>query len=227
MIQNKTVSAKELPKLISQNIDINSLVQIMQQGSKEAMNTVIVAMSNASKQGITDLSQLKESMKLINASVSSAAQENPSQILKSFMLLYLPWLPLQEGVDFELEVEGSKGGESESESSIIILISTKQYGNVKITLVLSGSNNISIIINCSENFPEKELLNKLNAESKRHSIQSDVAFEKNITQPSSDGQGVSAQAKISLSNLTEVNPFLLLMANAVIRYTIELDNLAC
>jgi len=34
------------------------------------------------------------------------------------------------------------------------------------------------------------------------------------------------QAKVSLSNLTEVNPFLLLMSNAVIRHTIEIDNLA-
>lgn len=220
-IQNKTETT-ELAKLLSKNINLNEIAQLIQQGGKEAVNKLIVAMSDAAKQGM-DLSQIKETIKLIQASVSVASQDNPQQVIKTFILLYLPWLPLQEGVDFELEIESSEGGEEGSETSITILISTRNYGNVKITLVLFGVNSISVIINCCKEFPKEELLKKIKKESQNHAIQSNVTFEENISKSKVE---TPAQAKISMSSMTEINPFLLLMANAVIRYTIELDNLA-
>lgn len=231
MVQNNMASTKEVAKLLSTNINLNQLVQLMQQGGKEAMNKLILTMASSSKQGMTDVSQIKDAMKLINASVSVAGQDNPSQILKSFMLLYLPWLPLQEGVDFDLEIESSEGSDGESETSITIMISTKNYGNVKIILVLFGTNYISIIVNCCEKFPKEELLKKIDAKGKSYSIQSNVTFEMTKIKEDKEAEGKestpkepSHQAKISMSSLTEINPFLLLMANAVIRYTIELDN---
>ena len=226
IIQNKMAPAEELTQLLAKNIKLSELTQLMQQGSKEAMNKIIMAMSNASKQGITDLSQIKDTMKLINASVSVAGQDNPQQILKSFMLLYLPWLPLQEGVDFDLEIESSEGAEGESETSIIIMISTRNYGNVKITLVLFGTNSVNIIINCCEKFPKEELLKRINTEGTNHSMQTSVAFESTKTEQIEEKE-FTRQAKITMSNMSEINPFLLLMANAVIRHTIELDNQIC
>lgn len=220
VIQNNATT-KDIAKLMSENISLATLADLIKQGGKEAMNKLILVMANASKQGITDLSQIKDTIKLINASVAVASQDNPEKILKSFMLLYLPWLPLQEGVDFDLEIEGSNGGGEDSELSITIMISTKNYGNVKVTLVLQAGNSMSILINCCEEFPKEELLERLKAESKNHSIQSDVIFEQNVIKKTED---TTPQAKISMSNLSEINPFLLLMANAVIRHTIELDN---
>ncbi|MEI8129721.1 MAG: hypothetical protein WCG95_08930 [bacterium] len=180
-------------------------------------------MANASKQGLTDLSQIKDAIKFINASVSVASQENSSQILKNFMLLYLPWLPLQEGVDFDLEIENTESEEGDSQTSVTIMISTKNYGNVKITLILLGGNSIDIFVNCSETFPKEELLKRINLECKNHSMQSTVVFEQKAIK---QDENASRQAKISMSNLTEVNPFLLLMANLVIKHTIDLDNQA-
>lgn len=223
LVQNNATTAKDITKLLSENISLATLADLIRQGGKEAMNKLILVMANASKQGMTDLSQIKDAIKFINASVSVASQDNPEKILKSFMLLYLPWLPLQEGVDFDLEIEGSNGGGEVSELSITILISTRNYGNVKVTLVLPAGNSMSILINCCEEFPKEELLKRIKMESKNHSIQSDVIFEQNVAKKT---ENTTTQAKISMSNLSEVNPFLLLMANAVIRHTIDLDNQA-
>lgn len=223
MLQNTNIETKEIAKLLTTNINISQLAEIMQKGGKEAMNKLVLVMSEASKQGITDTSQIKEAMKFINASVSVAGKDNMNQVLKSFMLLYLPWLPLQEGVDFELEIESSGGEENESEMSLTIMISTRNYGNVKVTLILLAQNSIEIFVHCSDQFPKKELLQRINTESKMHAIQSNVMFEEKITKQNQDAP---VQAKVSLSNVKEVNPFLLLMANAVIKHTIDLDNQA-
>lgn len=224
LLQKDNAEMKEMAELLSTNINMDELAQLIQTNGKSAMSKLIQAMAEASKQGMTDLSQIKDAMKLINASVSVAGQNDSAQLLKSFMLLYLPWLPLQEGVDFELEIESSTGENSEEETTITILISTRNYGNVKVTLILVAKNSIEIFVDSCENFPKEELLTRINAESQKHSIQTNVAFEQNITK--NDSQETPRQAKISMSNLKEVNPFLLIMANAVIRNTIELDNQA-
>lgn len=234
-IQNNTQNAADKTKLLTQNINLEVMAELIKQGGKEAMNKLVMVMANASRQGVTDVSQIKDAIKFINNSVSVAGEMNPEKILKSFMLLYLPWLPLQEGVDFELEIEGSNGGAADSELSITILITTRNYGNVKVTLILVKGNSMSIFVNCSEDFPKEELLKRLNAESKNHAIQSEIIFDQKPAQKQEGRLGFiyppvqqqeTPQAKISMSNLSEVNPFMLLMANAVIRHTIELDNMA-
>lgn len=223
LVQNNAAAAKDLKELLTKNINLASLAELIKEGGKEAMNKLVLVMASASKQGITDLSQIKDAIKFINASVSVAGQNDTEKILKTFMLLYLPWLPLQEGVDFDLEIESSQGEEGDSELSITIMISTRNYGNVRVTLILLAGNSMSIIINCSEEFPKDELLKRINTENKKHSIQSDVTFEQKAMKTD---ENATRQAKISMSNLMEVNPFLLLMANAIIRHTIEIDNQA-
>lgn len=220
-IQNNSATTEEAANVLTKNISLSMLSELIQAGGKEAMNKLVLVMANASRQGITDVSQIKDTIKFINASVAVAAQDNPNQIIKTFMLLYLPWLPLQEGVDFDLEVESHEDEESDSETSITIMISTKNYGNIKVTLILTKGSSIEIFINCSEKFPKEELLKRIKEESKNHSIQSNVTFELKEMKKT---EIFTPQAKVSISNLKEVNPFLLVMTNAVIRHTIDLDN---
>jgi len=221
LLQKNMASSKEATNLLAENVNLTQLSELLQMGGKEAMNKLILVMANATKQGITDLSQIKEAMKFINASVSVAAQDNPQQILKNFMLLYLPWLPLQEGVDFDLEIEMSESESGEDELSITIVISTRNYGNVKITLVMKDGMSVNIMISCTKEFPKEELLKRISTESKKHSMQTDVVVEEKIIKRDEE---TPRQAKISMSNLPKINPFLLLMANAIIRHTIDLDN---
>lgn len=223
LVQNQAADAKTAGKLLSTNINLSTLAELIQTSGKEAMNKLVMVMANASRQGITDLSQIKDAIKLINASISVASQENPNQVLKSFMLLYLPWLPLQEGVDFDLEIESSESESGEDDTTLTILITTKNYGNIRITLMLTNGVSLEMFVNCGDKFPKEDLEKRIGEESKLHALQPNMTFEQKAIKQDEDAP---RQAKISMSNLKAVNPFLLLMANAVIRHTIELDNLA-
>lgn len=217
--QGQQLSAKTAN--LSENINLSQLSVLLMQNGKEAVSKLMLAMGDASKYGITDLKDIKDTIKVINASVSLAGQNDNSKILKSLMLLYLPWVPLQEGVGFDLEIDTDDENKSLDESSLVVFISTKNFGNVKVILNLVGPNEVNVLIHCDKTFPKKALLEKL--QSQQHSVRSSVIFEEKavVKQP----QEAKAQAKISVSDTASMNPFLLLMSNLVIRYTIELDNL--
>lgn len=211
-------------ELLESDVSIATLADLIQKGGKDAVGKLITAMAEASRQGVQDTSQLKDAIKLINASISVATnQQDSTQVLKTFMLLYLPWLPLQQGVDFELELEelGSNGGEKDDETVLNIIITTKNYGVLKVTLILTGVKTIDFVVNCSEKFPKEELLKRLKSEIKKHSIESTITFAQSEIKPDEDD---FHKAKISMSSASSVNPFLLLMANSVIRHVIDLDN---
>lgn len=200
-------------------IDLSQIAQLIQANGKEALAKLITAMTAASKQGINDLTQIKEMARLVNASMAAAAQNEPAQTLKVLMLLYLPWLPLEEGVGFDLDIETSDDSE-ESDSILTITISTVNYGIVTATLVLETSNSVHVSIECSKEFPKDELLMRIQGEEKHYSMNSVITF----SDKEAKSEEQTAKAKINMSQTTEINPFMLLMAHTVIRHTIEIDN---
>lgn len=200
-------------------IDLAQISQMIQINGKEALTKLITSMTQASKQGITDLTQIKEMARLVNASIATAAQNEPAQTLKVLMLLYLPWLPLEDGVGFDLDIETSDESE-DSDSILNITITTVNYGTVFATLVLETANSVQVSIECSKEFPKDELLMRIQGEEKNYSMNSVVTF--------SDREAKSeekiAKAKINMSQTTEINPYMLLIAHTIIRHTIEIDN---
>ncbi len=200
-------------------IDLSQIAQLIQSNGKEAVTKLITAMAAASKQGVTDLSQIKEMARLINNSMAAAAQNDPAQTLKVLLLLYLPWLPLEDGVGFDLDIETTDDTE-ESDSILTITISTVNYGTVVATLVLETSNSVHVSIECSKEFPKEELLMRIQGDEKHYSMNSVITFSDREAKSEED----VAKAKINMSQTTEINPFMLLMAHTVIRHTIEIDN---
>lgn len=205
----------------SQMISLVEISSLIQSNGKEAVTKLILAMANAAKQGSGDINQLKETAKLINASVAMASPDNPAQTLKTLMLLYLPWLPLHEGADFDIDVEVGGGG-SPSESILIVTITTVNYGNLVGTLILENQNSVHINIECSEKFPKEELLRRISDDDKHYSMQSIISVEtkkisENIQKPE------ITNAKINMSHTNEISPYLLLAAHSLIKYTIEID----
>ena len=163
---------------------------------------------------------MKEAAKLINASIAAASQKDNAQTLKILMLLYLPWLPLQQGVDFELEITAKD--EAKSDNSILIIrIQTVNYGEIVAMLVLESANAVSINIQCSDDFPKDELSLRLNSEN--YSAQTSLSY---TSKHSDNTKAEKAQATINMSNTNEINPYLLLMAHLIIRHVVEIDRLA-
>lgn len=200
-------------------IDLTMISQMLQVNGKEALTKLITAMTQASKQGINDLTQIKEMARLVNASIAAAAQNDPAQTLKTLLLLYLPWLPLEDGVGFDLDIEASDSGE-ESDSILTITISTVNYGVVTAMLVLETSNSVHVSVECAKDFPKDELMLRIDGEQKNYSMNSVVTF----TDKEAKSEEKIAKAKINMSQTTEINPYMLLMAHTIIRHTIEIDN---
>ena len=212
-------SIKNLPLSASGMINLGEISQLIQINGKEALTKLITSMTQATKQGIQDLTQIKEMAKLVNASVATAAQNEPTQTLKLLMLLYLPWLPLEEGVGFDLDIEASESGE-ESDSILTITISTVNYGVVVATLILETSNSVHVSIECAKEFPKEELMLRIEGEEKSYSMNSVVTF----SDKEAKSEETVAKAKINMSQTTEINPYMLLMAHTLIRHVIEIDS---
>lgn len=223
MSQNMQAMLKNLPISTSAMINLNEIAALLQNNGKDAITKLIAAMAAASQSGMTDLSQMKDTAKLINASIAAASQNNPAQTLKTLMLLYLPWLPLQEGVGFDLEIEASESNNPD-DSILVITITTKNYGVVTATLILETSNSVHTAIECSDKFPKDELMLRIEKEQQHYSMQSVISFETKNSTPQQPENDKNAQAKINMSNTNEINPYMLLMAHTIIRHVIEIDN---
>lgn len=203
-------------------INLADIANLIQANGKDAVTKLILSMANAAKQGVTDLSGMKDTAKLINASIALASPENPQQTLKTLLLLYLPWLPLAEGTGFDIEIEAGASGE-ENDSILIVTISTLNFGQVVATLILESSNSVHVNIECSEKFPKDELLSRIEGDEKHYSMQSVVSFETKSAPPERP-ESDQTKAKINMSHTNEINPYMLLMAHTIIRHTIVIDN---
>ena len=216
-------SLKKLDIMSGGMIKLDVFAQLIQKNGKTAIAKLIMNMTEASKSGISDLSQMKEMAKFINASISIAAENNPQKTLKLFLLMYLPWLPLEEGVGFDVEVQERKEESGEASDSILVItVTTLNYGVVKATLFLETSNSVHVDISSSDKFPKKELKLRIEKEQGFYSMESVLSFktDDNIKQNSENKQAAS----INMSQTTEINPFLLLMAHSLIKHIIEIDN---
>lgn len=211
---------KTMPLLSSGMINLSDIAAIIQTNGKDAITKLITTMANSAKLGINDVSQLKETAKLINASVATASQNDGAQTMKLLMLLYLPWLPLQEGTGFDLEIEAGSSKDT-SDSILIITITTANYANIKAILILETSNSVQVNIECAKEFPKDELLLRIDSDKKHYSMESNISFETSKSQNQENTD--KPKAKINMSNTNEINPYLLLMAHSIIRHVIEID----
>lgn len=219
-----SASLKNLQLAAGQMINLSDIATLIQTNGKDAVTKLIIAMTNAAKQGVSDLGPLKETAKLINASIALASTDNPAQTLKTLMLLYLPWLPLHEGAGFDLEIEASGADGAENESILIVTITTVNYGVVTATIILETPNSVHVNIECNEKFPKDELLLRIESEQKHYSMQSVISFETKKTKTEPQKSEIT-NAKINMSHTNEISPYLLLTAHAIIRNTIEIDRL--
>lgn len=212
--------AKNLNQLLGKNLDLAKLVLFMQENGKEAMNKLVLLMGEMSKAGGKN-EQLKELMFIVNACIPTAGTTQAGA-LKNLMLLYLPWLPLGEGSGFELEIETSEEEGSQQDETITILISTLNFGNVKILLTKQSNpqNLIQMHISCSKNFPKEKVEKAIDIEAKNNNIKTGVIFEQQQTVTSEKKE---TEAKVNMSASKVLSPFLILMAHNVIKIVIEID----
>ena len=144
--QNVQIQKDVIALFFSGMISMGDVSKLILQNGKEAVASLIIAMATASKQGMNN-NQIQETLKIVNSCISMAESNNPAQSLKSLMMLYIPWLPLNEGVGFDLEISSQDGETDSNESKLTVLIQTKNFGNLKGVFTLTTSNSVDIF-NC-------------------------------------------------------------------------------
>lgn len=207
--------------MFSGMISMPDISKLILQNGKQAVAALIIAMASASKQGMSN-EQIQETLSIINSCISMAESNNPAQTLKSLMMLYLPWLPLNEGIGFDLEITPKDEESDSNDSKLIVLIQTKNFGNLKGEFTLTTSNSVDILIICSENFPKNILQKSLMEESSAHAMNTNIDVEE--VQTKAEEVNDTHETKVNLSATNEMNPYLLLMAHSFIRNTILIDN---
>lgn len=221
-VQQAAVTRQDAVALMfSGMISMPEISKLILQNSKQAVAALIISMASASKNGL-DPKQLQDTLSVINSCISMAESDNPAQNLKSLMMLYLPWLPLNEGIGFDLEITQPDGENESNDSKLTVLIQTKNYGNLKGVFTLTTSNSVDVYIICSDKFPKAELLKNLKSEGSSHAMNTNIDIED--VKPVNEDLNETRETKVNLSATNEMNPYLLLMAHSFIRNTILIDN---
>ncbi len=220
--QQNIGNSKDITAILFNGLVNMSLIsELILKNSKQAVNNLVLAMASASKNGMTN-EQIAQTLGVINSCIALAESGDTAQTLKSLMLLYLPWLPLNDGVGFDLEVETNSSEDDASNSRLTVLIQTKNYGNVKGIFTLTTTNSVDVLITCSDIFPKTLLLQKLKEESSAHAMTTTIDIE--AVEPKKEEIQENQETKVNLSATNELNPYLLLMAHSFIRNTIYLDS---
>lgn len=226
MTSKSTMTTAQNVKLLmlmsNGQIDLQSLANLLSDNSKSAIQKLVQTMSEATRQGIKDVSQLRD---LINTlgSISTTSADTTSA-LKNFILLYLPWLPINEqgeNRDFDIEVfEKNEEAEGSNGQNITILIQTVNFGNIKVILEEQKSSQVEIMMTCADSFPRDKVLAILKKESQDLNIKAGLSVEISKKEISMD-EVKKLRAQISSS--PSVSPQLMLMAHSVIKIVIKID----
>ena len=221
----ESLSKSDLAKLLlNSQFDLGKLSQFMQQNGKEALSKLFTMTANMAQSGSVARSpQISELIAVLNA-CTPHADTSQVQVLKNMILLYLPWLPLGEQNAFTLEIgKGNSEGEGgESEDSVSVMIKTVNFGNVSVLIFKSEASTINFNIKASPEFPKEEVTEKIKAEAKDYNVQTELAYEeKQNVQPLPKSE--NAKTEVNVNTGIKINPFLILMAQTIIRVIIETD----
>lgn len=215
----KTVSAQELLSLMNKELDLSKLLVLLQTNGKAALEKISKMIATMNQSGIYNTQQLKELSVLINACIP-ANDASQAQILKSFMIMYLPWLPINESTGFNFGGVAEESGEkSSAEDTITIYITTKNYGIVKIFLY-KENDGYDMDVNCRNDFPKEKF---------HEAIKSDSSFVlKNpptyTTRTKADEENDKNETNITFSKSLKVTPQLLVIIHAIIKLVMEIDS---
>ncbi len=208
--------------LLAANTDLSALSNLLKNNSKEAMTNLYQMLAQYNKIGMNLKDELiSDITKYI--SFVAASSNNDVQTLKAAILMYLPWLPLTDPNAFKLEI-GNKGGSDDNagDDYISILITTVNYGNLQADVYKTAQDGIKIQLISSQTFPQKEFTVLMQEESKKYSI--NINFELAVKESFNKEKAEKSNTQIYMNTSPGVNPFLLLISNALIKNVHIIDS---
>ncbi len=222
MTNSQQLNQQSALSLLASNMDLSQLTSLLQNNSKTAMTNLYQMLAQYNQVGVSlKDEQMSTLTKLI--SFVSASSASDVQALKTLMLMYLPWLPLTDPNAFKLEIASSNSSSGSSVAdSVSVLISTENYGNLKADIYKTEEDGIKIELVSSETFPQKDFANLMKEESTKYNININLTLEKK--EVLSKEKNKKSETQICINTSPGVNPFLLLISNALIKNVHIIDS---
>ena len=178
-LNSKNIDPKMLQILVENMINTKALAQLLNQNSTEAISKLLQTISNSLKSGVSDISQLKEILSVLNA-IQASTNLN-SNTLKEILLLYIPLsIPV---FDKEIETETvNKEEETKIQNSTLsLMIQTINFGNA-LCCLNQENNDLLIELYIESSFPKENFIKIITTLSKEASINSFIDIKPKKTQ---------------------------------------------
>lgn len=214
-VNSQNINQQTALLMLASTLNLSQLSSLLQNNSKNAMSNLYQMLAQYNQLGVSlKDEQLTQFTKLI--SFVAASSSSDIQSLKTTMLMYLPWLPLTDPDIFRLEIaqKNTAGGEN-NDDSITLLISTENYGNIQSDIYKTAQDGIKIEFTSSETFPQTEFKALMKEESLKYSININFTFA--AKEVFNKEKNETAKTQVCMNTSPGVNPFLLLISNAVIK----------
>jgi hypothetical protein len=211
----------------SNMLQLAMMSKMLGDNANVAVQKLMQVISNAARAGVADTAQLREILSILNSSLAGAGSSSAADTVKSIILLYLPWLPLnsqkQYPLDFNLNFfdeddPNSQGGEHIE--TVGILIQTQHYGNISAILEAKKGDEVTVLLNCIDTFPHKMFEKLFSERTRAEGIESEI-----ITQEIKQAENLEKreQPSVKMNAQSAISQQLLLASYTLIRLTIELD----
>lgn len=215
---NSNTKNSEILKIIVENlIDTKALAEFLNEKSKIAIDKTLQTISTALKSGIEDNSQLKEILSILT--FIQAQSSSNSNILKEFLLLYIPI----NGQIFDKQVEYNITNNEEKEKiktqDLSIMFETINFSNILCTLN-AENNDVLVYFYVPDYFPKNKIKKILEDFSKSTNINSLVEFKiKNINLNKKDD---TQNFKVVSKNY--ISPKILILSHLIIKMIFKIDS---
>ena len=221
-VNSQNINQQTALLMLASTLNLTQLSSLLQSNSKDAMTNLYQMLAQYNQIGVSIKDeQLSELSKLISFVAASATSD--VQSLKTTMLMYLPWLPLTDPNAFKLEIANAGSDNNDiSDDFVTVLIATENFGNLQANIYKTQQDGIRIELITSETFPQNDFVILMKEESKKYSININFQLEKKEIFNKSKNENTKTQ--VSMNTSPGVNPFLLLISNALIKNVHIIDD---
>ena len=221
-VNSQNINHQTALLMLASTLNLTQLSSLLQSNSKDAMTNLYQMLAQYNQIGVSIKDeQLSELSKLILFVAASATSD--VQSLKTTMLMYLPWLPLTDPNAFKLEIANAGSDNNDiSDDFVTVLIATENFGNLQANIYKTQQDGIRIELITSETFPQNDFVILMKEESKKYSININFQLEKKEIFNKSKNENTKTQ--VSMNTSPGVNPFLLLISNALIKNVHIIDD---
>lgn len=215
---NSDSKDSQMLKILVENlIDTKALSEFLNQKSKVAIDKILQTISSSLKFGADESSQLKDILSILTY-IQSQSSSN-SNILKEFLLLYIPINGQIFDRQVEYNVEDNEEKETIKSQDLSIMFETLNFSNILCSLS-AQNNDIIIYFYIHNQFPKEKFKNILMEFSKDININTFIDFKlKKET-----FNKANPEQNFKITSKSYISPAVLILSHLIIKIIFKIDS---